>query len=555
MHSLDLLVVFLSIFSGNIKGSVIAEKKSYRTKILTMNNSQETTGSQSKIDVFDHPYTANGVFWLLWLAACIPVFLPNELPLQDYPSHIARLYILHDGMLNETISAYFGVNWHFVANLALEIFTYPFVEVFPPDSAGRIFICASFLVLSSGTISVHRALGGKGYWPYLSFLFLYSDILVYGFIAFLFSCGLALWIFALWLKMRKSKAMLQLVLFTSLSLLLLVSHLFAFCFYALMLGSYEISRLIRRKKAGEKLINRSFLVGILQFIPAILLFIANSETADAATLFVSGSIKTKLSGMAALISFYNIKLQLALIWILGFVLYILRAKGKIKSHANMRIFLVLALIIFLVSPVKAFASFYLDYRMPSAFVFAALASVVTQNISRKNTRLYVGLLMTLCMAQYAHIGAKWVSYDASYEKLYEITEDLQEGDTLMHVTMSKSVIAENLEQPYAHTPSWLLISKNVITPYIFADPRHQPIYYKQDISRTNRSDYIDAIIPYQDNEKLLEEFDALNSEKFMQFKYMLLINFPQEFLQNSKVWQLQKSLGPYILYKNTSLDN
>ena len=166
---------------------------------MSINSSKETLGAQPKSDFFDHPYTANGVFWLLWIAACIPVFLPDELPLQDYPPHIARLYILHAGTLNETISAYFGVNWHFVANLALEIFTYPLIEVFSPDIAGRIFICTSFFILTSGTIWVHRALGGKGYWPYLSFLFLYSDVLIYGFIAFLFSCGLALWAFALWL--------------------------------------------------------------------------------------------------------------------------------------------------------------------------------------------------------------------------------------------------------------------------------------------------------------------------------------------------------------------
>ncbi len=521
---------------------------------MSMNNSEKVKEDQPKGNFFDHPNAAYVIFCLLWIAACLPVFLPNNLPLQDYPSHLARLYILHGGMLNETISAHFGVNWHFVANLSLEIFTYPLVKLFSPDIAGRIFICASFFMLTSGTIWVHRALGGKGYWPYLSFLFLYSDVLIYGFVAFLFSCGLALWTFALWLKMRKSQARLQLIFFTVLSLLLLVSHLFAFCFYALMLGSYELSRLIHRKNKDESLINTTFLVGVVQFIPAILLFIANSETADAATLFVLGSIKTKLSGIAALISLYNIKLQLALIWIFGFILYILRDKGKVKSHANMRIFLGLALIIFLASPVKAFASFYLDYRMPSAFIFAALASVVTQDISRKHTKFYFGLLIALCLTQYAYIGTKWVSYNDSYEELYEITDELREGDTLLHVTMSKSVIAENLDQPFVHTPSWLLISKAVITPYIFADPRHQPIYYKQDISRTNRSKYIDAIIPHQENEELSEEFDDLNSEKFTQFKYLLLINFSQEFMQKSKIWQHEKSLGPYILYKNTSLN-
>ena len=522
---------------------------------MSMENREAAMNVRPKGGFFDHPYTAYGVFGLLWVAACIPVVLPNDLPLQDYPSHIARLYILHDGMLNATISSFFGVNWHFVANLALEIFTYPLVGLFSPDIAGRIFICTSFFMLTSGTIWVHRALGGKGYWPYLSFLFLYSDVLLYGFIAFLFSCGLALWIFALWLRVRQSKATIRLALFTALSFVLLISHLFAFCFYALMLGSYELSRLIRRKKNGEIVLNRNFLVGVLQFIPAIILFIANSETADAANLFILGSVKTKLSGMAALISFYNLKLQLGLIWLCGFTLYILHHKNKLKMHQDMRVFLGLALVIFLTSPVKAFASFYLDYRMPSAFIFAALASVGTQNLSRKNTRLYVGLLVTLCMAQYAYMGAKWVSYDASYEKLYEITEDLQEGDTLMHVTMSKSIIAENLAQPYVHTPSWLLISKTVITPYIFADPRHQPIYYRQDFSQTGRSGYIEALIPHQETPQLAEEFDALNSENYIQFKYLILINFPREFMQDSKIWHEQKSLGPYVLYKNTLLEN
>ena len=494
------------------------------------------------------------VFLILWIAACIPVFLPSSLPLQDYPSHIARLYILHDGILNENIAAYFGVNWHFVANLALEVFTYPFVEIFSPDIAGRIFICATFFLLTTGTIRVHRALGGKGYWPYLSFLFLYTDILLYGFIAFLFSCGLSLWIFALWLNMRQSSAKLRVIVFGVLSLILLISHLFAFCFYALMVGSYELSRLLERKKNGDSLINSNFLVGILQFMPAILLFIIMSNTADAANIDILGSVKSKLSGMASLIALYNIKLQLGLIWVLGFILYLLRDKGMIATHKNMRIFLVFALIIFLVSPVKAFASYYVDYRMPSVFIFAAIAAIVTHKLTNKSS-VFVGLLMIACLAHYSYIGSRWMSFDPFYDDLYEITEDLQGGDTLMHVTMSNLAVSKNLASPYAHAPSFLTISKQVITPFIFAVPQHQPIYYKHGLYQYLQSDVIATIIPYQENEALIEEFDALNSKKYTKFKYLLLIKFNEDFMRKSTIWQHQKTLGIYRLYKNSAYKN
>lgn len=502
----------------------------------------------------NHRFAPYGVFAILWIAACVPVFLPSSLPLQDYPAHIARLYILHDGIANENIAAYFGVNWHFVANLALEIFTYPFVELFSPDIAGRIFICATFFLLTSGTIRIHRALGGTGYWPYLSFLFLYTDILLYGFIAFLFSCGLSLWVLALWLNMRQSSAKLRVIVFGFLSLLLLTSHLFAFCFYALMVGSYELSRLLDRKKKGDSLINSNFLVGILQFMPAILLFFIMSNTADAANIDILGSVKSKLSGMASLIALYNIKLQLGLIWVLGFMLYILRDKGMITTHKYTRIFLVFALIIFLASPVKAFASYYVDYRMPSVFVFAVIASIVTQKPTLKSS-WFIGFLMTICLAHYSYIGSRWVAFEPFYDDLYEITEDLQGGDTLMHVTMSNLAVSKNLSSPYAHAPSLLTISKQIITPFIFAVPQHQPIYYKQGLYQYLQSDVIATIIPYQENGELKEEFEALNSKKYAKFKYLLLMKFDEDFMQESTIWQHQKTLGIYRLYKNTAYKN
>ncbi len=517
---------------------------------MSKNSTKGEEDVEAKGLFYGHPLAPYAVFFFLLFAACLPVVLPNNLPLQDYPAHLARLYIMHDGILNETIATYFGVNWHFVANLALEIFTYPFVEVFSPDMAGRIFICTTFFLLTSGTIAVYRSLGGKGYWPYVSFMFLYSDVLIYGFLSFLFSCGLALWTFAFWLRMQRSSILLRLAVFAMLAFLLLASHLFAFCFYALMVGSYELSRLLERKKMGQTLINLNFWVTIIHLVPAIILFITMSETADAANVFIVGSLKSKLAGLSAILALYNMKLQLSLVFLSAFIIYILRDKGVLVFDKKMRIFLGFALLIFLVAPIKAFASFHLDYRIPSVFIFAIIASMNVHKRIHK-AEAFIWLFMAVCLAHYTYIGSRWLSFDAQYEDLYKITEDIQEGDTLIHVTMSKEIIEENLAGPYVHAPAALIIAKHVITPYIFADPRHQPIYYKAGMSDDIQSEYIEAIIPYQNTEQLHEEFDALNNKNFTRFKYLLLINFNETFMQKSTVWHHQKSLGVYSLYVNS----
>ena len=68
------------------------------------------------------------------------------------------------------LASFYELNWHLIPNLALDVWAYltaPFMNV---DWASRVFLILSFVLLSSGTIFVHRTLGGKGYWPYIGFV-------------------------------------------------------------------------------------------------------------------------------------------------------------------------------------------------------------------------------------------------------------------------------------------------------------------------------------------------------------------------------------------------
>ena len=115
----------------------------------------------------------------------------------------------------------------------------------------RIFICVGFLIGASGTIYLHRTLGGKGIWPYFVFLFLINDILAFGFLSFVFFKWTSRMGFAFWIKAKEMNIWAKLCLFTVATMILLTAHLFAFCVYALLVGSYEIAAFIERYK-GQK---------------------------------------------------------------------------------------------------------------------------------------------------------------------------------------------------------------------------------------------------------------------------------------------------------------
>src|SRR5262249_17059596 len=122
------------------------------------------------------------------LAALIPIFAVETLPLHDYPSHLARMYVLLQAGHNAALNQFYEVHWAVMANLAMDLTVPPLARLIGSvELAGKIFVAATMLLLATGTAFLHAAIHRRlTTWPILAALLLYNGILWFGFLNFLF---------------------------------------------------------------------------------------------------------------------------------------------------------------------------------------------------------------------------------------------------------------------------------------------------------------------------------------------------------------------------------
>ncbi|MEN8196471.1 MAG: hypothetical protein ABFS30_08135, partial [Pseudomonadota bacterium] len=130
------------------------------------------------------------VFAALMLAAAVPLFLVDVVPLANMANHMARIRILAEIGEDPALAANYRLNWGLQPNLAVDLLLTPLAGFIPPLELGRWFTLLCMLTLAGGTLAAYRAINGRlDLWPAALFLFLYNHVLIWGFLNFLFGLG------------------------------------------------------------------------------------------------------------------------------------------------------------------------------------------------------------------------------------------------------------------------------------------------------------------------------------------------------------------------------
>src|ERR671924_2144928 len=105
------------------------------------------------------PFLAS--YWLLFGLSLVPVWSVQLPPLQDYPNHLARIYILTNLHNSATLQTFYQTNWGFIPNLAMDVLGPVLTTLMPIEVAGKVFISLTFLLISSGVTALHYVLHRK----------------------------------------------------------------------------------------------------------------------------------------------------------------------------------------------------------------------------------------------------------------------------------------------------------------------------------------------------------------------------------------------------------
>ncbi len=172
----------------------------------------------------------------------IPIFSCEYPSINDYFNHLSRAATLLWYYDDPTFSSYFLPNWKPLPNLAFDIWIFGLGRILPVAVAGKLFVAATFALLLSGVIFLHRCIFEKwSLWPFLALLLLYNRLLLTGYLNFLL--GAALWLYALsfWVCLRGARAALRIPVLSIAALIIFFTHLAAFGLLVATIAVYELA--------------------------------------------------------------------------------------------------------------------------------------------------------------------------------------------------------------------------------------------------------------------------------------------------------------------------
>ena len=415
-------------------------------------------------------------FAVLFVLSCVPLLLTALPPLLDYPNHLARMYLLPQ-LPDAGLARYYSVGWAPIPDLGMDAIVPFLAAVMPLEWAGKLFIALTFLLLAGGTAAIHRTVFGRwSLWPLLAFLLLYTRLLLWGFMSYLFGCGLALAAFAAWIALERRHWLLRFVLGTVFALAIYFAHLLAFGIYAVMIAAYEFGQIwLQRKRIAAGL--RDLVIGGAPFLPALVLMAQNSSTGR----IIYANPLRKLDLLFSVFDNYSRPFD-----VVCFVLIVL-AIGFAYWRRWVRLApaLVLPLLgvvaIYIAMPTQLFTAAGADRRIPMMMFLVLIGGSIWQARFAKIELRFMAGAALLFAVRFAVIAAVWLQAGKLYAQLIPGLDALPRGSCVA-VAFGKDSI-QVAKAPLTHFTTLAVIRRDALVPTIFHYPQQQPITLQRDADR------------------------------------------------------------------------
>lgn len=177
----------------------------------------------------------------LLLAALLPLASTPVLPMIDFYNHVMRFDLLRRLGSDPVLDAHYRADWGVLPNIALDVLAVGLLGFVPADWLPHLLTVLVMVVQFAGVMLLSRALSGRFHWftALLTVPLLYSWILNWGFVNFLFGLGLAMAATAWWISQR-DRPLRRLALAVPAAVLIFFAHGVAFALYGIAIATFEI---------------------------------------------------------------------------------------------------------------------------------------------------------------------------------------------------------------------------------------------------------------------------------------------------------------------------
>jgi hypothetical protein len=403
--------------------------------------------------------TASRLRWAALAVLCLVLLAPLRVcdvpPLTDYPNHLARLFVLASLPGDPALAQFYAPHWSVIPNLALDLAGPPLMRIMPVYAAGRVLIAVSVLLPVLGTVAYGTSLGGR-WWPLGAGLVAYSNCLLYGFLNFSISIGLALLLAAAWLRWRERFPARVTAIAAAGALVLFACHLMGVVFFAVLIGGAELLRVFtanRDKTAwfGAAL-RRGFVLALVFAAPAALYAISDLQQLGGDAAFLPPA--EKLSQFAGVFANYVgwLDAVTAAVAVGMPVLCVLARRGRVPGAAAVP--MLLLFFAFLVSPYAWKGTYHLDTRFAVMLVFMLFAGFVPAGWPAGFRAGAAGAMVLLFAARMAVLTAAWASHQVDIDDIRRVLAPVRPGQAVYVASVSPA------EAPayWATNPRWRMLS-------------------------------------------------------------------------------------------------
>jgi hypothetical protein len=368
-----------------------------------------------------------------------------------------------------TLQSYYSVHWRLLSFQSTDLLLPPLAKMVGLFLAARIFVAVTFLALVGGVAALHRALfGWVGLWPAASALLLYNHLLAWGFVSYLFALGLALLMIAAWIATRGWPSPPRLLVFSLATLVLFLCHFFAFAAYAVVIATYEFSRLL-----GDGTLRNRHRIAALAgaalpfFVPMGLALYGHDNLPATYTFY--GDAGDKLRAILSPIIMYLAlpDTVVAVAFIAIFALFV-----RLRHFEWLRVMILpLAVILALafIMPTRLFDVWGVDLRLPTFLLFLFIGST-TLKLSRRPYAIgFAVFLVALMVLRVGVTYEYWTGYQSDIRELRAALGKIEKGSrvvSIISVRDHRARPAPNLS-PYTQFFSFAVIDRDALLPRQF----------------------------------------------------------------------------------------
>jgi hypothetical protein len=356
-------------------------------------------------------YANSVILALLFAFSLIPVLSADMPAMNDYPNHLARMYLL----TTPTVNPFYQISWKLNPYIAMDLIIPQVAHFMNVGTATKLFYIVSQCLIFSGAIAAEYAMKRQHQLAgYTAVAMLYCAPFTLGLLNFEFGLGLALWGFACWLLVQDRTWIVRLACHSIFVVILFLSHFFALGIYGVTVGLYELWHI---HSQGWRITRLAQMALMLATPAVIMLALMWSSGASIGGSVFEWSLTWKLASLPLFMSAYSLPLSGLCLAVLIIAWLVLRYKNTVVFLAPGKWIATGYLFLYLVMPWQLFDSAYMELRVIVAAILFLPACI--SFIPKKNWQYYFAAFgMTfVALALTSKVMFVWQAYQPEYAKM------------------------------------------------------------------------------------------------------------------------------------------